>query len=352
MRFISLARNLFILSLLSVPLLYAGQFDNPYQGNIVAGDKSENELTVLALQQVLVKVSGNPKIVELNGSKRLLTQTQQLLSQYGYQSTLGKRYFTAVFDKRKINQALQEMQQPVWGDTRPATLVWLISENDGDRQLVSDNMLIGNADPALSSAVQAQQHHRGISLQFPLMDLEDNLAISLSDISGRFYGPIAAASKRYGVAHFVVADLQQSSAGKWSLSWQLVQLNAASQRSRVLATDSLSGEKSSLVSSMVNSIADYYARQYAVKENQGVKFSQVIHIHGIHSLAQLTQLNKALANLLAVASFQVTAVQDSQVTVNIKINGGLTSFKNGLSAQPNLQPDFSHDEKFHFNWVN
>ena len=72
------------------------------RGNIVAGDKSENELTVLALQQVLVKVSGNPKIVELNGSKRLLTQTQQLLSQYGYQSIFGKRYFTAVFDKRKI----------------------------------------------------------------------------------------------------------------------------------------------------------------------------------------------------------------------------------------------------------
>lgn len=352
MRFISLARNLFILSLLSVPLLYAGQFDNPYQGNIVAGDKSEHELKVLALQQVLVKVSGNPKIVELNGSKRLLTQTQQLLSQYGYQSALGKRYFTAVFDKRKINQAVQEMQQPVWGDTRPATLIWLISQNDGDRQLVSDNMIIGNADPAISSAVQAQQHHRGISLQFPLMDLEDNLALSLSDVSGRFYGPISAASKRYGVEHFVVANLQQNSAEKWSLAWQLVQSNAVSQRSRVLTTDNLSGEKSSLVSSMVSKIADYYARQYAIKENQGAKFSQVIHIHGIHSLAQLTQLNKALANLFAVASFQVTAVQDSQVTVNININGGLTSFENGLSAQPNLQPDFSYDEKFHFNWVN
>ncbi len=352
MRFISLACNLLILYLLSVPLLYAGQFDNPYQGNIVAGEHSENELKVLALQQVLVKVSGNPQIVELSGSKRLLAEAQHLLSQYGYQSTLGKRYFTAVFDKRKINQALQEMQQAVWGDTRPVTLVWLISENEGERQLLSDNMLIGNADAAISSAVQAQQHNRGISLQFPLMDLEDNLALSVSDVAGRFYGPIAAASRRYGVAHFVVANLQQSSAEKWSLSWQLVQSNSASQRSRVLATDNLSGEKSSLVSSMVSKIADYYARQYAVKENQGENFSQTIYIHGIHSLAQLTQLNKALANLLAVAAFQVTAVQGSQVTVNIKINGALDSFKNGLSAQPNLQPDFSENEKFHFNWVN
>ena len=350
MRFISPARNLFILLLLFTPLVFAGQFDNPYQGNIVVVDQSENELKVLALKQVLVKVSGNPKIVKLNESKRLLKKAESLLSQYGYQTSLNTRYFTAVFDKHKINQALKEMQQPVWGDTRPTTLVWLINGSNSDRQLVSDNMISHSADAEISAAFRNQQHNRGISLQFPLMDLEDNLALSISDVSGRFYGPITAASKRYGVEHFMVANLKQSGAEKWSLSWELVKSNSFSKRSRVLTSDKVSGEKSLLVSIMVSKVADYYARQYAILDNQGEQFSQTIYIQGINSLAQLTQLNKVLANLLAVASFEVTSVQGSQVTVNIRINGGLNSFKNALFAQPNLQPDPSQGEEFHFNW--
>lgn len=350
MRSISPARNLFILLFLFTSLVSAGQFDNPYQGNIAVVDQSENELKALALKQVLVKVSGNPNIVKLNESQRLLRKTESLLSQYGYQTLLNTRYFTAVYDKHKINRALKEMQQPVWGDTRPTTLVWLINDSNGKRQLVSDNMISRRVDSEISSAFQEQQHNRGISLQFPLMDLEDNLALSISDVSGRFYSPITAASKRYGVEHFVIANLKQSSAQRWSLSWELVKSNSFGKRSRVLISDKVRGERSVLVSRMVSKIADYYARQYAISENQGEKFSQIIHVHGINSLAQLTQLNKVLANLLAVASFEITSVQGSQVTVDIKINGGLTSFRNGLFAQPNLQPDYSQDEKFHFNW--
>ena len=350
MRFIFLARNLFPLLLLFTPLVSAGQFDNPYQGNIPVVEQSENELKKLALKQVLVKVSGNAAIAKLAESKLLLKKTERLLSQYGYQTVFNTRYFTAVFDKRKINQALKEMQQPVWGDTRPTTLVWLISDNDAERQLVSDNMISRRVDPGLSSAFQSQQYNRGISLQFPLMDLEDNLALSIADVSGRFYAPIASASKRYGMEHFVVANLKQSSAEKWSLHWELVKSNPLSKQSRVLASEKVSGRKSSLISKMVSNIANYYASQYAILDNQGEKFSQTIYIRGINSLAQLTQLNKLLSNLLAIASFEVTSVIGSQVTVNIKINGGLNSFKNGLSAQPNLQPDYSQSEPFHFNW--
>ncbi len=350
MTFIYLARSLFILLLSFSSLLFASQFDNPYQGNIVVKQQSEAQLKELALKQVLVKVSGNVEIAKLDESKQLLKNTQSILSQYGYQTLKDTRYFMAVFDKHKINQALKEMQQPIWGDTRPTTLVWLIKDSNSDRQLVSDHMVNRSADSALSWALQNQQHNRGIALQFPLMDLEDNLALSISDVSGRFYDPIATASNRYGINHFVVANLKQNSAEKWSLEWELLKYNPLSKQNEVLFSEKVNGKKSSLLSSMVSNIADYYASQYAILENQGEKFSQTIYISGVDSLVELTQLNKVLSNLLAIASFKVTAVEGSQVTVNIKINGGLNSFKNGLSAQPNLQQDLSQSEEFHFNW--
>ena len=146
MRFIFLVRNLFILHLLFIPAVFAGQFTNPYQGNVIVGDQNEGKLKELALKQVLVKVSGNTEIDQLDESKVLFSKIDQLLSQYGYETYHGARYFMAVFDKNKINQTLKEMQQPIWGETRPATLVWLVDEDGNQRQFVSDNVLSQGAN--------------------------------------------------------------------------------------------------------------------------------------------------------------------------------------------------------------
>ena len=345
------ARSIFML-LISISLpLFASQFDNPYQGNIIVEQQSENVLKELALKQVLVKVSGNAQITALPESKLLLKKAQRLLSQYGYKALKNEHFFSAVFDKRKINQALKDMQQPIWGDTRPTTLIWLIKDgDDSDRQLVSDNMINTSSDSALSTAVQNRQHNRGIILQFPLMDLEDNLALSMSDIAGRFYDPIAIASVRYYVTHFIVASLKQSSAEKWSLDWQLVKYSQHNKLNEVLLSGNTSGQKSLLVSAMVNQVADYYASRYAILEKQGEKFSQTIYVNGINSLAKLTELNTLLANLLAISSFQFVTVEGQQVTVKITINGGLNSFNNSLAEQLNLRPDFSLSDQRHFNW--
>lgn len=344
-------RCIFIL-LFSISLpLFASQFDNPYQGNVTVEQQSENILKQQALKQVLVKVSGNVQIVELQESKLLLRKAQSLLSQYGYKIVNNERCFSAVFDKHKINQALKDMQQPIWGDTRPTTLIWLVKDGeDNGRQLVSDNMVNTSRDADLSRVLQNQQHNRGITLQFPLMDLEDNLALSMSDIAGRFYDPIAIASMRYDVTHFIVASLKQRSTDKWSLDWQLVKHSQQNKHNEVLLSDNISGQKSLLLAAMVNQVADYYASRYAILENQGEKFSQTIYVNGINSLAKLTELNTLLANLLAISSFQFVAVEGQQITVKIMINGGLNSFHNSLAEQPNLQPDVSLSDQLHFNW--
>ncbi|WP_019613312.1 DUF2066 domain-containing protein [Psychromonas ossibalaenae] len=350
MKFIFLTRSLFILLIAFTSPLSAGQFDNPYQGNIVVGKQSEDLLKQQALKQVLVKVSGNTEVVKLAESKLLLKNVQSLLSQFGYRLFKDKRYFFAVFDQRKITQALKDMQQPVWGDTRPTTLVWLIKDDKGTRKLLSDYMINNSSESKFSSVLQSQQHDRGITLQFPLMDLDDNLALSVSDVAGRFYTPIAAASARYAMNHFVAANLKQVSEDNWYLDWVLVQSDTLTKQNKMLLSDKFYGEKSQLLAKMTNAIADYYAGQYAVLENEDEKFKQTIYINGITSLAQLTKLNDLLSGLLAIASFEVVSVQDQQVTINVKVNGGLHSFANALSVQTALQEDLSNDEKFHFYW--
>ncbi|MCP4321959.1 MAG: DUF2066 domain-containing protein [Psychromonas sp.] len=337
MRSTFLKPALLITFILFSVIVNAQQFDNPYQGNVIAASINERELKNRALEQVLVKVSGNSSIGKLDETKQLLKRAQNMLSQYGFRKVQGSEYFSAVFDKRKINQALKEMQQPVWGDTRPTTLIWLINNDE----LVSDHILKESDNTSLSWSLQQTEMRRGIRLQFPLMDLDDNLALSVSDVRGRFYDQVANASERYSRRHFVLAELKSISSDKWRLSWQLIQSNNVSKQNTTLINEEFLGGKSSVTNKMVNAIADYYAGQYAILENQGEKFTQMLHINGIDSLAELTKLNSVLKSLFAIASYKIVAVEYQQVSVEVKINGGLNSFKNTLIVQPNLKLDSS-----------
>jgi len=353
MKPIFLVRNLFVLFISFISFtscVLANQFENLYQGNIIVEKQGEQQLKDLALQQVLIKVSGNPQINTLDESQQLLKKAQSLLSQFGYRNIENKRYFMAVFDPSKINQALKEMQQPVWGETRPQTLVWLIVDSDGERELISDTMVNGNQDDVLALVVNSAQQQRGISFRFPLMDLDDNLAVSLSDVSGRFFDQIAEASERYDASLFSVANLKQEDQNTWNLEWALVHSNPQSMNNKVVASEKLSGEKEVILTKMTDQIANYYAGQYAILATNADDFSQSIYISGISSLQQYEKLNQVLSGILAIASYEVVRVDAVQVKVDVKVNGGINSFKNALNVQTNLQSDASQSDNLHFNW--
>ncbi|WP_232784860.1 DUF2066 domain-containing protein [Psychromonas sp. MB-3u-54] len=341
---------LFISFISFTSCVLANQFENLYQGNIIVEKQGEQQLKELALQQVLIKVSGNSQVNRLDESQQLLKKTQNLLSQFGYRNIENNRYFMAVFDPSKINQALKEMGQPVWGETRPRTLVWLIVESEGERKLISDTMINGDQDDVLSLVLKSTEQERGINLRFPLMDLDDNLAVSLSDVSGRFFDQIALASERYDASLFSVANLKQKDEKTWDLEWVLVYNSPQSMKNKVVLSEQLRGEKSVVLSDMTNKIADYYADQYAILATDADKFSQSIYISGISSLQQHEKLNQVLSGILAIASYEVVSVDAMQVKVNVKVNGGINSFENALNVQTNLQLDASQSEKFHFNW--
>ena len=332
MIFTVISRGLLILMFTFSTIANALQSDSPYQGNILVGASTEVQLKENALKQVLIKVSGNSDITKSNETKLLLKKTQQMISQYGYRAIGGDEYFSALFDRNKINQALKEMQQPIWGDTRPITLVWLINNNE----LVSDNF-VKDTTNSLSLAVKQAELARGIRVQFPLMDLDDNLALSVSDVKGRFYDQVANATSRYERTHFVVAELQNVSSDRWKLRWQLLQINGAANQNRILHSEEHAGSKSLVTKLLVNGLADYYASQYAVLSTDDGKFTQLFHVNGINSLSELSQLNNVLKNMLVISSYHVIAAEGSMISVEAKLKGSVNSFKNNLIAQPHLR---------------
>lgn len=340
-RFLAVVGLLFSMHSIALPEM------NPYKGLVLAEGENETALREQALKQVLIKVSGNTDIIRLDESDMLTKSLSSMLSQFGYQTINNQRFYYVLFDKSKINRALTEMQQPIWGETRPTPLIWLVNEN---RKITSEYMIKSSQDSAISWGLKKSSVERGVHTQFPLIDLDDSLAITASDINGRFYQTVADASKRYDAEYFVLANITKAYDKKWRLRWELIQHHAQSKQNKILITQNSSGSKSHIMSAMLNDIADYYAQQFAILENNGEKLTQMLTIKNIDSLAHLTVLNNVLKSLNAVDTFTVVRMSEQQVEVLVTLKGGLVSLRNALNVQPHLQSDLLTSYPFHYNW--
>ncbi|MCK5820003.1 MAG: DUF2066 domain-containing protein [Psychromonas sp.] len=331
MKFIFLKRVLVILCLTYASFTTALTFNNPYMGNVIAGNSDQSKLQEAALRQVLVKVSGSRSITSKPEVKKLLKNPTSLLAQSGFQIYRGTEYYYALFDQRKINHLLKSIQQPVWGTVRPTTLVWLAVQGNAGRHVMSDSSVLQGSDWALTN----QPRERGIELKFPIMDLEDR-SISTSSISGKFYNDIAKASKRYGEKLFVVAYMKQETSQKWKLSWTLVSVDSQSKQHKELVSKTVRGSRASVEIQMTNKIADYYASQYAVSENDGKLFSQQVFVKGISDYDKFSRLTASVKKLSSVSSFEITTISENEVVLNVKLKGGFASFENAMSLNRHL----------------
>ena len=331
MKFIFLKRLLVILCFTYASFTTALTFNNPYMGNVIAGDLSQADLNEAALKQVLVKVSGSRSITSKPEVKKILKNPTRLLSQSGFQIYGSTEYYYALFDQRKINHLLKSIQQPIWGTVRPTTLVWLAVQGNDSRHIMSDSRVQQGSDWALVN----QPKERGIALKFPIMDLEDR-SISTSSISGKFYNDIAKASKRYGEKLFVAAYMKQETSQKWKLSWTLVSIDSQSMQHKELVSKTVRGSRASVQIQMTNKIADYYASQYAVSDNNGKHFSQQVFVKGISDYDNFSRLTASVKKLSSVSSFEITTISENEVVLNVKLKGGFASFENAMSLNRHL----------------
>jgi len=342
-----LVRFLTVVSLLFSMHSFALPEISPYQGLVLAKDSNEAQLKEKALEQVLIKVSGNLDINKLDDSKLLVKDMDSLLAQFGYQDIDNQRYYFALFEQNKIDNALITMQQPLWGKIRPATLIWLVNEN---KQLTSENMLNDKQLNSLAAGVDKAQIERGVVADFPLVDLDDSIAVSVSDVSGRFYQTVAAASVRYDAEYFVVANLTNIDSEQWQLKWELVHYTSSNKKSQVVLKQSSVGNQAEVMSSMLDEIADYYAKQFALLQSEGEKSTQLVSVTNIHSLNNIMQLSDILNSLNAIESFEIISVNDNKVELLVSLKGGVNSLKNALNIQPQLQKDLISNSPFNYNW--
>jgi uncharacterized protein len=318
---------------------------NPYQGLVLAEGSSEDQLKQAAFDQVLIKVSGNQNINDVSGRQALDKNMPNMLSQFGYKNVDNMRFYYALFDKQKVNKSLLSIKQPVWGEIRPTTLIWLVNQ---DRKFISESAINSSEDTSMAWGLKKAELLRGINMQFPLIDLDDAIALSATDVSGRFYQQVADASTRYNAEYFVLATIKPSG-DEWQLRWELVAAGK-NNNNEVLVKKVSKGDKTTVMSAMVNGIADYYAKQFASLQSTGAESTQLVTIKHVQSLDDMMNLQNVLRDLNAVDNVEVMNINGAEVQLLLTLKGSLSSLENALNAQPTLQKDLVTATPFHYNW--
>jgi uncharacterized protein len=283
---------------------------------------------VVALAEVLVKVSGQRDAALQKGVAKAIRRPARFLQQYQYRALSAELreqrlkeallsgsvggepqnvYFR--FDKAAVDTVLRNNNLPVWGATRPATLVWLAVEDESQRYLLSSGAL-----QATESLLKQEAQRRGLALLLPLMDLQDQRNLTFADVWGGFKTPIMQASARYHAESILVGRMSRTVDNEWQAQWTLIE-NAQAQSwsaEGVLATE--------VIDEGVAGAVELLAARYApvVGAQAGLLPMTVMEVR---SLQDYARVSRYLQSLQQVKQVQVAQVDGDQVLFELDVEG-------------------------------
>ena len=200
--------------------LYQAQMQVPEQSSLPDARQIRQ-----GFAQVLVRVAGQRTVLGKPLVQQQLDSAGTYLERYAYQSTnqvtqtaegtQRLQQLTLDFSPVAVNDLLNRAGVALVGEQRPVILLWLASDQYGNPEFMG-------TDSRYFSLLSQVAAERGIPLQMPLLDLQDQGALPVSDLWGLFATPIEDASLRYRPDVVLAARLQNRPDGSAEVSWMLI----------------------------------------------------------------------------------------------------------------------------------
>ncbi|CAG8998194.1 MAG: hypothetical protein CENE_00131 [Candidatus Celerinatantimonas neptuna] len=320
-----------LLGLCSWHMAFAVQKVDPYQLSVPAnGQLGADQKS--AFDQMIVRVTGGSQALSNPIVAKAESRAGGYMQQYAYQQRDGKRWLSIVFNRSQVESVLTQAGQRFWGDLRPLTLIWYVSEQNSQQNFVADGS---------DHAQQLHQIAQNLALPviFPIMDLRDSMAVSTTDVWGNFDQPIIKASQRYQAdTALVVKQYSDDNLGT-GLSWHLLDLRS----NQVLGQGQFNGPSvANLDLQMFQQVASDLAAHFAVVRS--VKPGGQIKLTFTHldNFREYYRVEKFLSGQPSVASIELSYVDNNQYTFDIRLMGQWKDLQAALNLNPTYQAD-AHD---------
>lgn len=279
-----------------------------------------------ALKEILIRVSGRNAASALAADEVLVPQPTRLVQQFRYRKYKSNEVIPAEpdgakpytqklwlrFTEKTVAKLLREQGFPVWGKTRPVTLVWLVVDDQKQR------VLVGNSTPHISRAhIEQEATKRGLPFRLPLLDLADQSKLQVTDVWGNFEETILEASQRYQAESILVGRIYLSFNKTWNARWTLY---SAGQRQDWDASNSETLHDA--VKEALSTTAESLSVRFAQVNNTQTSGTVTIQIKNIADLQTYNRVIKYLNGLSVVGNIQVQQVNSNDVIFNVSSQSG------------------------------
>ncbi|MFD2166919.1 DUF2066 domain-containing protein [Thalassotalea euphylliae] len=321
-------------------------------------NSERNKAIKNAMAAVMIKVGGQPSVLDNQLVKQGIAKFNQYLSKYQYERIEQQLFVVAEFNEDKINRLFQQANLPIWGRLRPQILVWLVEEDRFSRQVLAES-----SDSTLPKQIVEFSQVRGLPLVLPLMDLEDTVNVNITDLWGRFSAETQLYSQRYLVdASLIIrisrdnndASHDESCEGilceevpeTYSLDWSLI---AERQQFGQVYQGNNQNE---LLANALDDVAEVIYQDYA--SSTDLTNELLIEVANVDSLKTYVDVQRFLSELSAVESVSLVSAEQERYTyklsllgskkallASLKLNDVLQQYVDPLAgAEPQLYPVF------------
>lgn len=293
-----------------------------------------------ALNQVLIKVSGDLSVRDHEALQALVANAAGYVVQYRYlqnkQSEQGQAglLLKADFEPARVEQLLKQHGFSVWPANRPDVLVWLIEDTpETGRQVVADRQ-----HPLLQGILQ-RANERGVPTLLPLWDLDDQFMLPQEELWALNENAVLAASARYDVSTVLVGRYSQTSAGTWLGAWQF--LHQGDAQYYEYTTQFIEELAAAAIDPLVITLAERYAVSQVGDEGEQL---QVIELQGINRFDQYRQVLGYLESRPQLSKVQLVAMDQQVLRVHALLSSSWQQFNDALRLDRKLAPLDSYDQ--------
>jgi hypothetical protein len=309
-----------------------------YTGETPVASQDEAERThalPAALAQALVRVSGDGSVASDPALQPKLEAAPQLMRQFSYRQVnepgpggapQSHLYLSAQFDPAGVNQILGELKRPVWGQERPQTLVLLVVDSGGPKQIASA------AQAAALSPLTRAAELRGIPLKFPLMDPDDLIRIDEAAAWEGDAAKIAGAAQRYGTPLTFLVRLNRAGSG-WTGRFTLFEQFGGSAPENWSTTFP---DAASVLSAAAGGLADRLAHRYAMAGVQTKPTEYRVWVDKLDNADDYGRVLKYLSGVSGVRAVEPEAASGDSILFKLTMTMTLERFRQVLTFEHRL----------------
>ncbi|MEM7291769.1 MAG: DUF2066 domain-containing protein [Pseudomonadota bacterium] len=360
--------------------MHAATVDNLYSSSVAVTGQDALERRRgfrLALESVLVKLTGDGAVATLPQLETLMRNAQTHVAQFRYVSLerpgagstednaqsgadrSGSAELTPItptsaepthildvtFVEASLNRALNDIGLPLWGAERPETLLWLAVQERSRRYILASG---GNS--AVQISLDQVARKRALPVLLPLMDLQDQAAVKFSDVRGGFSGRVQDASARYEVNTVLTGSLRDLGNG-WTARWVLYSGN------RLFEWQARGATIDDVLTVGMEGLANQLASRFSIAVNYSQSSVLNIRVDDIDSLDDYARVLAYLEGLAVVERVNVERIEANVGYFRLNTLGDLADLRSAVALNTVLLPaedevaSASQDAAIHYSLV-